>query len=178
MLKRFNLMPVRKKIVKVGHLVTISGAIISIFITMAIDSIKGLNLFDVFQSVLGFIAPPMSVVFLFGVLWKKTTTKAANSILIFGTLLSLSIGVLYLWVFPNDPTTGVKIWPHFLLLSFYIFVFLSVIIVIISYLDKESNPYKSTLDYSTLGKVTPKVKILWATLIVTMIGLYIYFNGH
>tara|TARA_R110002050_G_scaffold110363_1_gene222431 strand:- start:1677 stop:3269 length:1593 start_codon:yes stop_codon:yes gene_type:complete len=168
----------QKKIVKVGHLVTISGAIISIFITMAIDSIKGLNLFDVFQSVLGFIAPPMSVVFLFGVLWKKTTTKAANSILIFGTLLSLSIGVLYLWVFPNDPTTGVKIWPHFLLLSFYIFVFLSVIIVIISYLDKESNPYKSTLDYSTLGKVTPKVKILWATLIVTMIGLYIYFNGH
>ena len=81
--KKFQPNASQKKIVKVGHLVTVSGAILSIFITMAIDSIKGLNLFDVFQSVLGFIAPPMSVVFLFGVLWKKTTTKAANSILIF-----------------------------------------------------------------------------------------------
>jgi SSS family solute:Na+ symporter len=167
----------QKKIVKVGHMVTVSGAILSIFITMAIDSIKGLNLFDVFQSVLGFIAPPMSVVFLFGVLWKKTTTKAANIILIFGTLLSLLIGVLYLWVFPNDPNSAVKIWPHFLLLSFYIFVFLSIMIVIISTLDKQSNPYLSTLNY-TKAKLSPKVKFLWITLIVVMICLYLFFNGN
>lgn len=176
--KKYQPSASQKKIVMVGHIVTVVGATISIFITLAINSIKGLNLFDVFQSVLGFIAPPMSVVFLFGVLWKKTTTKAANSILIFGTLLSLTIGVLYLWVFPDAPGTLNKVWPHFLLLSFYIFVFLSVAIVIISSLDKQSNPYISTLDYSTLTKISPKVKILWAALIFTMVALYLFFNGH
>ncbi|MFL1012176.1 sodium:solute symporter [Flavisericum labens] len=176
--KKFQPKASQKRIVKVGHIVTVVGAILSIFITLAIDSIKGLNLFDVFQSVLGFIAPPMSVVFLFGVLWKKTTAKAANSILVFGTLFSLTVGILYLWVFPNDPESAVKIWPHFLLLSFYIFVFLSAVIVVISLLDKRSKPFKSTLDFSNLTKVAPKVKILWAALIVTMICLYIYFNGN
>ncbi len=167
----------QKKIVKVGHIVTVVGAIISIFITMAIDSIKGLNLFDVFQSVLGFIAPPMSVVFLFGVLWKKTTTKAANSILIFGTLLSLTIGVLYLWVFPNDPSSSVKLWPHFLLLSFYIFVFLSLVIVVISMWNKSSESHQSTLSY-TPTKLPKAVKSLWFALIICMILLYLIFNGH
>ena len=69
---------------------------------VAIDSIKGLNLFDVFQAVLGFIAPPMSVVFLFGVLWKRTTTKAANFALSFGTVFSIGTGIFYLWIFPNE----------------------------------------------------------------------------
>lgn len=176
--KKFNPKASQKRIVKVGHIVTVVGAIISIFITLAIDSIKGLNLFDVFQSVLGFIAPPMSVVFLFGVLWKKTTARAANSILVFGTLFSLTVGVLYLWVFPNDPESAVKIWPHFLLLSFYIFVVLSLAIVVISLLDKRSESFKSTLDFSGLTKVVPKVKLLWAALFVTMICLYLYFNGN
>jgi len=97
--------------------------------------------------------------------------------LIFGTILSLTVGVLYLWVFPNDPNSGVKIWPHFLLLSFYIFVFLSLMIVIISYVDKQSNPYQSTLNY-TQAKLSSKVKFLWAALIIAMIGLYLFFNGH
>ena len=176
--KKFQPKASQKQIVKVGHVVTVVGAILSIFITLAIDSIKGLNLFDVFQSVLGFIAPPMSVVFLFGVLWKKTTARAANSILIFGTLFSLTIGVLYLWVFPNDPESAVKIWPHFLLLSFFIFVILALAIVAISLLDKRSAPFKSTLDFSGLAKVDPKVKLLWALLFVIMICLYIYFNGN
>ena len=34
-------------------MVTVVGALISVIITIAIDSIKGLNLFNVFQSVLG-----------------------------------------------------------------------------------------------------------------------------
>ncbi|KJD34368.1 Na+/glucose cotransporter [Tamlana nanhaiensis] len=176
--KKINPKASHKRIIKIGHLVTVIGAILSIFITLAINSIKGLNLFDVFQSVLGFIAPPMSVVFLFGVLWKKTTAKAANSILIFGTLFSLTIGILYLWVFPNNPEAGVKIWPHFLLLSFYIFVFLSVVIVAISLLVKDKSTHQNTLDYSGIAKVSPRVKLLWGVLIATMIGLYIYFNGH
>lgn len=165
----------QKQVVKIGRIVTVVGAIIAILLSLAINTIKGLNLFDVFQSVLGFIAPPMSVVFLFGVLWKKTTTKAANFILIFGTLLSLTIGVLFLWIFPSQEY---DFWPHFLMLSFYIFVLLSILIVLISLADKKGQERVPELNYGLLPKMTNLSKILWALLAVVMVGLYVFFNGH
>jgi solute:Na+ symporter, SSS family len=156
--------------------VTVIGAIIAIFMTLAIDSIKGLNLFDVFQSVLGFIAPPMSAVFLFGVLWKKTTSRAANIILTGGTAFSLGTGVLYLWVFPSREY---DFWPHFLLLSFFIFVILSAVAFFVSLLDRNAvHKDQNTLDFGKMVKTTPKVRVLWLMLIIVMIGLYVFFNGH
>lgn len=165
-----------KKIIEAGRLVTIIGAIISIFLTLAIDNIKSLNLFDKFQAVLGFLAPPMSVVFLFGILWKKTTSKAINFILTIGTLISLLTGVLYLWVFPIKKY---NFWPHFLLLSFYIFIILSVLLFIISLYDKnnlnaEQNFFSSNNEYT----ISKKALIKWIFLIITMIILYFIFNGH
>lgn len=166
----------RRLIVKTGRIVTVCGAVIAVFITLAIDSIRGLNLFDVFQSVLGFIAPPMSVVFLFGVLWKKTTTRAANLVLTAGTLFSLGTGVLYLWVFPAEKYT---FWPHFLLLSFFIFVILALAAFGVSCWDKQKDKRGSnTFDSMKLPAPTGKVSILWILLILTMIGLYLFFNGH
>lgn len=173
--KKYNPEATPKTIIKIGRLTVLFGSLLSILITLAIDSIKGLNLFDVFQSVLGFIAPPMSVVFLFGVLWNKTTTKAANLVLTLGTFVSLGTGVLYLWVFPNQ----VYHWPHFLLLSFYIFVGISVLAYIITITDKAGQK-----DHSELLRINPaakpdkQVKFLWALLTIVMIALYLFFNGH
>ena len=173
--KKYEPKASQNKIVKVGRLVTLFGSILAVLITLAINSIKGLNLFDIFQSILGFIAPPMSVVFLFGVLWKKTTTRAANLVLTLGTVISLGVGVMYLWVFPNQ----VYHWPHFLLLSFYIFVGLSIMTYIVSIADKTAQD-----NHDVLLKIDPKakpdnqVKILWAALTIVMIALYIIFNGH
>lgn len=172
--KKFRPEASQRQVVKIGRIVTVFGAIIAIFITLAINSIKGLNLFDIFQSILGFIAPPMSVVFLFGVLWKKTTTRAANFILLFGTIISLGIGVLYLWIFPADQY---EFWPHFLMLSFYIFVLLSALIIILSVTDKTKEKFVSILDYGTIAKLTNSAKLLWGALFVVMIALYIFFNG-
>lgn len=76
--KKFRPLASQKEIIRTGHVVTVAGALISVIITIAIDSIKGLNLFNVFQSVLGFIAPPMATVFLFGIFWKRTTTMASR----------------------------------------------------------------------------------------------------
>ncbi|MBN1187781.1 MAG: sodium/solute symporter [Bacteroidales bacterium] len=163
----------QKEIIKIGRIVTIIGAGTAIFLTLAIDLIKGLNLFDVFQAVLGFIAPPMSVVFLFGVLWKKTTRKAANIILSAGSAFSLGTGIIYFI------TKEQWVWPHFLLLSFFIFVFLSIIALVITHLDKagQSND-ENTLDYGKLPKTEKNVWIAWILLILVMISLYILFNGH
>lgn len=162
-----------KETVRIGRTVAIVGAAVAVVLTMGIDSIKGLNLFDVFQAVLGFIAPPMSVVFLFGVLWKKTTTRAANFVLSAGTILSLLVGVSYLWIFPAGKY---DFWPHFLMLSFYIFVLLSVLAFLISWFDKSASG--NQLNFGSIPKPVKPVLISWAVLIAVMISLYIIFNGH
>lgn len=168
--KKINPAASNKEIIRMGHLATILGAVVSVSITIAIDSIQGLNLFNVFQSVLGFIAPPMTAVFLMGIFWKRTTKRAANFTLTVGTLISLGIGVLYLWVLPELN------WPHFMLLSFYLCLFLIGCMVVISLTDRTpaeegTEPFTKLHEHSGM-----LVKVLWALLILVMIGLYIYFN--
>ena len=172
--KKFRPDANQKEIVNIGRLVTVLGAAIAVVFALAIDSIKGLNLFDVFQAILGFIAPPMAVVFLFGVLWKRTTRKAANFILSVGTMISLGTGCFYLWVFPRE---RYNFWPHFLLLSFIIFTVLSILIVLISLIDQHDE-FQNQLEYGRLTEPTPGVIGLWSVLVVVMIGLYLLFNGH
>ncbi len=171
--KKYNPNASQAEIIRMGQYVTIVGAVISVLICVAIDSIKGLNLFNVFQSVLGFIAPPMSAVFLFGVFWKRTTKRAANMALTLGTIFSIGVGILYLWVLPAEKY---DFWPHFMLLSFYIFVIISLAMVVVSLLDK--TPQEATMMQKLNEKPTMGVKIGWALLIIVMIGLYIFFNGH
>lgn len=155
--------------IKVGRLTIIAGCFFAVLVAIAIDNIKGLNLFDVFQAVLGFIAPPLTVVFLLAVFWKKTTRTAVNFALSWGAVISLGIGVLYLWVFPKDQYA---FWPHYLLLSFYIFALLFLLTVIISLLDK--NPVRHDVKTSfVVEKPTRLVKFVWGALIVVMILLYI-----
>jgi SSS family solute:Na+ symporter len=172
--KKFKPDATQTEIIKVGRIVTVLGALLAVFLTLAINSIKGLKLFDIFQAVLGFLAPPMSVVFLFGVLWKKTTTRAANLILSAGTVFSIGIGILYLWVFPKEQY---DFWPHFLLISFDIFVVLAIVAFLVSYFDKKSVS-KNVLDFGNLPKPERRVWISWIALIIVMVGLYLFFNGH
>ena len=173
-IKKYKPEASQEEIVKIGRYVTLIGAIIAIFLALSIDTIEGGNLFDKFQKVLGFIAPPMSVLFLFGVLWKRTTTKAANFALLGGSIISIGVGIIYLWILPPDKF---NFWPHFLLLSFYIFVFLSVITFLITLFDKNAKD-QNVLDFGNLAKPPKKVWFAWIALIIVMVGMYILFNGH
>ena len=173
--KKYRPEATQRQIVSIGRLVTFGGALLAVLLTLAINSIKGLNLFDVFQAVLGFIAPPMSVVFLFGVLWKRTTTRAANFALSFGTLLSMGTGIFYLWIFPKEQY---DFWPHFLLLSFIIFVVLAVLTWLVVVLDKKAPVRENALIFDHLPKPDRTVRLMWTALIAVMIGLYVFFNGH
>jgi len=168
--KKFNPNASQRRINYVGRIVTVIGAAIAIVLTVAIDSIKGLNLFNVFQSVLGFIAPPMAAVFVLGIFWKRATTRAANFALTFGTAFCLIVGVLYLW----PPEWLSFPWPHFMLLSFELFVILAVSMVIISLTDSDKTRYEIPApiheDWSKLAVG------LWTALAIVMISLYVFFN--
>lgn len=163
-----------KEIIKVGRITVLVGCLFAIMMAIAIDSIKGLKLFDVFQAVLGFIAPSLAVVFLMAVFWKKTTRLAINFTLSVGSAVSLGIGVFYLWVYP--PKIYPKMWPHYMLLSFYIFAGLLVSAIIISLLDR-NGVRAAPLDKASVPKTTKLVWRVWIALIIVMISLYIFFNG-
>ena len=154
----------------VGRIVVLIGAVLAIVMTVAIDAIKGLNLFNVFQSVLGFIAPPMASVFLLGIFWKRCTARAANVCLTAGTVFCLTVGILYLW----PPAWLTMQWPHFMLLSFYLFVILIAGMILISLTDSDKTRYEIPApvkeDWSRLAIG------LWVALAVVMIGLYVFFN--
>ena len=166
--KRFRPDATQKHINHVGRIVTLVGAAIAIVLTVAIDSIKGLNLFNVFQSVLGFIAPPMTAVFLLGVFWRRTTTRAANFALTAGTAFCLAIGILYLW----GPSS--LIWPHFMMLSFCLFVILAAAMVVISLLDKKGERHEIPAPLRSEG--SRLAVTLWVLLAAVMVGLYVFFN--
>ncbi|MFB6320043.1 sodium:solute symporter [Saccharicrinis sp. FJH54] len=190
-IKKFRPEASQKEIVNIGRVVTVVGAVIAVFLAIAFESVSGLNLFDKFQAVLGFIAPPMSVVFLFGVLWKKTTRRAANFTLSVGTIISIGIGIIYIFIKPEmlaglNPSfifTPIHSFVtfllsiHFLLLSFYIFVLLAVLAFLITMLDPKSES-QNELDYGKLPTPTRKVWIMWGALILVMVSMYIIFNGH
>jgi len=174
--EKINPKATNKDLIRVGRITVIAGCLFAIGMALAIDNIKGLNLFDVFQSVLGFIAPPLAVVFLLTVFWARTTRKAVNLILSAGSAFSLGVGVLYLWVLTPDKY---HFWPHYLLLSFYIFVVLFLAAIIISLLDNAPSVYKATAqDLAAIAKPTKRVKFAWALLVIVMLILYIIFNGH
>lgn len=158
---------------RTGHIVTIVGSLISIVICVAVDLIKDIPLFNIFQSVLSFIAPPMAAVFVMGVFWKRCTSLAANLTLTFGTGLCLLVGILY-YVMP-DGLGGIQ-WPHFMMLSFYLFVFLLVSMIIISLFDKA--PRDSAAMRKVHEPMTSSVIVTWVALFVVMISLYFIFNGN
>jgi len=171
--KKFKPAASNQEIIRIGRVITVLGAIVSVLVALAIDGIKGLNLFDVFQSVLGFLAPPMSVAFLWGVLWKGTTSRAINGVLTWGTLFCVGVAVLYLWVLPP---AKYGFWPHFLLLSFYLFVVLSAGVVGVSLMDKtQRKEMEADMNVESPSK---RVWSLWGLLTVVMIVLYILFNCH
>lgn len=174
--KKINPQASNKQIICIGRWAVVAGCIFAVIVVLAIDNIKGLNLFDVFQSVLGFIAPPLSVVFLLTVFWKRTTRKAVNFTLSIGSILSLGIGVTYLWILPSDKYT---FWPHYLMLSFFIFAGLMIIAILISLLDRSPSIYTVNEEHqANIEKPAKSVWISWIALAIVMVALYIFFNGH
>ena len=148
---------------------------ISVFLALAIAQLEGMDLFSLFQAILGFLAPPLSAVFLVGVLWKRATPASANAVLTLGTAVSLGIGVCYLKQWPSE-----AFWPHFLFLSFLIFAGLCLLIIVVSLLTQkegEESPLPSLADtYRGGGNIGTAVWVAWTILIVLMVGLYIFFN--
>ena len=164
----------QKEIIRTGRVVTLVASILSVFIALGISKLHGRDIFILFESILGFLAPPMAAVFLMGVLWKKATPAAANTVLSVGSVISIGIGLLSLLGIPDQ-----AFWPHPLLLSFYIFVGLLLLIFItskltsVNYAGSPLPALRKTISQNGSNRL---LWSLWILLSVVMIALYIFFN--
>ena len=166
-----------KQQVNVGRLVVVAGSILAVLMAIALDNVKGKTLFDIFQSILGYLAPPLAVTFLLSVFWKRTTRLAVNLVLSAGSAISLFTGMLNLWIIPPNTKTGENTWwPHYFLVSFYLFLLLFISAIVISLVDK--NKVKATIEEGELPKTNRQVKILFALLGLVILSLYLIFNFH
>ena len=160
---------------RIGRIVTLLGAILSIFLALGIGAIERVNLFSMLQSILAFLAPPLAVVFLLGAVWPRANATGAFWTLVVGSMVSIAIGTCHMLNIPNK-----EFWPHFMVLAFYIFAGLAVFMVIASLLT--SRPQYDTKAFSLKGiyrdqPVSLKtVWFLWAVVTVAMIAIYVLFN--
>lgn len=162
----------REQQVRMGKWVTVVAAIVGVGIAL-LFSYSGKGFFDLTQGLVSILSPPLAVVFLWGIFWKRINGKAAEIVLYGGGFICLVLGACHVLNYPYE-----GYWPHFLMLSFYIFVALSVVIVAVTLLAKSEvkTEVPTLLDVKDKMGSSSSIWWTWAALAMVMIAIYIYFN--
>lgn len=164
---------------KVGRLVTLAAALMAVAIAWMMSRVEGTNLFNLFQSIIGYMAPPVSVVFVLGIFWPRATGRGALITLICGSALSLSVGLADISNVFADPD-GTDIFPHFLLLSFYLFCAIFAFMIVVSLLTSHHPEEVALPSLRETYRQNPGLGIsgfvAWAGLAVCMVALYLFFH--
>jgi SSS family solute:Na+ symporter len=131
-----------KKLVQVGQMATVVLVILGLLWIPLMQYIEG-GLFKKLQSIQAYIAPPIAAVFLFGVLSRKVTAKAAKWSLLCGAFIGLFRLVLEI-----NKSSLSGIWLgfadiNFLHFAFGLFVMCTVVLFLLS---AKGRPIQLTAD--------------------------------
>jgi SSS family solute:Na+ symporter len=181
----------QKQLVWVGRIATSVMVLIGLLWIPVISGGKGL--YDYLQTVQGYLAPPIFVVFFFGVFNKKLNSKGCLAALITGFILGLGrlaidtpVSLIenftyqkgsFLWVINNI---------FFQYYSVLIFIICAVVMVVVSRMTGGSKKDLSGLTYKTLSdEHRRETRASWnardviasVTVLVLIIAAYLYFTG-
>ena len=163
-----------KATLRLGKWITVVAGVVAIGIAF-LFSRSGKGFFELSQGMVSILAPPLSVVFLTGVLWKGMTSRAAEVVLYGGGFVCLLVGICNVL---NFPYAG--FWPHFLMLSVYLFLGLAAVAVLVSLGTKSSltpNGLQTLLEVNRRnGQNLRPVWMGWAILAVLMLSIYWIFS--
>jgi len=181
-----------KQLVRVGRIATAVMVVIGLLWIPVIQGSHGL--YDYLQSVQGYLAPPIFVVFFFGVFNKRLNAKGALAALLVGFVLGLFRLIIDTPVMLNDNFTyeeGSFFWimnnTFFQYYSLLIFLISAITMVVVSYAT-EAPPWEK-LDGLTISTVSSKqraetkstyrtIDIVFSVLVVVLIlAAYLYFQG-
>lgn len=156
----FNKNASEKRLVAVGRISGVVAMAIAVVVAPLLGSID--QAFQFIQEYTGMISPGVTAIFVLGMFWKRTTSTAA----LWGTILSIPVSAAIKFVISEMP---------FLDQMMVSFIIISVLIVIISLIDKSKTENKG-LEISRKIFRTDKVFNLLA-IIITLIfsAIYIIF---
>ena len=183
------------QLVWVGRIATTVMVLIGLAWIPVIQGARGL--YDYLQSVQGYLAPPIFVVFFFGVFNKRLNSKGCLAALVVGFLMGvfrLAIDTpvsLKLAGFEDGYTPGSLLWIvnniYFQYYSLLVFLVSAVTIVVVSYLTAApSEEHIQGLTYGTLSAEdrqrsrsswTARDVAVSVAVLVLILAAYLYFRG-
>jgi len=174
--KRFFPMTSERGLVRVGRITTFAGMLLAIAWSPFLGRFP--SIFQGINAAISYIAPPITVVFLFGVFWKKASSRGAIVTLITGSVLGLL--VFFLDWFKEYTGWGVP----FMMAGFYLAVICAVVHVMVSFLfpdgpspERERLVWASPLaPFRTEAGKSLVPNIVAAVLFIVMVVLYVVFG--
>jgi SSS family solute:Na+ symporter len=98
------------------------------------------SIFEAINAIAADLAPPITVVFLWGVLWRRGTKQASLGTLIFGFVLGVVAFILDLPVFGSEKIVTNRWGIPFMMQAWWMFCICSVVYVIVSLLTPAPAP--------------------------------------
>ena len=185
----------QSQIVRTGRIATTIMVLIAL---MWIPVVQGAHsLYDYLQSVQGYLAPPIFVVFFFGVFWKRLNAKGC----LWAMVVGFALGIFRMLVdtpvtmklggFADGYTPGSFLWVinniNFQYFSILITLVSAAVMIIVSYASP--NPDYARIKNLTFGTTTTEDKAKtyaswdWrevaasGLILVCILGAYLYFRG-
>jgi SSS family solute:Na+ symporter len=180
--KRWRPQASDRTLVTVGRIVTFIAMIAAIVWSPFVSHYE--SIFQGINAMICYIAPPITVVFLFGVFWRRASDKAAFATLLTGSFMGLVVFLLD-WFRDKDWLRQYIEWKvPFMMASFYLFLLCSATLILVSLF----RPHKHTAESERLVWSDPRdafrgeawkgignYKFLAALLFATMVVLYTIF---
>ena len=160
---------------RVGRYMTVLAAVIATLWALAMDTFAQ-DIFNLLQSLIAFLAPPMTALFLSALFFKRATGKAAFYGFVSSVVLCQAVGLCSL----RGKTFGLfEAWPHYLWLSFWLFIATCIIIGAVSYLtahDEAEQDLSASVAADGTAHAARSTYIGWGVLAVIMVTLYVVFQ--
>jgi SSS family solute:Na+ symporter len=174
-----------KRLILIGRAVTFAGVILAVLWSPLCGRFP--TVFQGINAAISYLAPPITVVFLVGVFWKKASSKAAFVTLVSGSLVGFAVFILDFTkilqhIKARHPSLG---FLNFLMISFILALLCGVILVVMSHLfpdpaaEKKEAPVWHSFREPLREKGWPGIgnyRRLSAVLALVMICLYIVFT--
>jgi SSS family solute:Na+ symporter len=184
-----------RQIVRTGRIATAVMVVIALAWIPVIKNAQGL--YNYLQAVQGYLAPPIFVVFFFGVFFKRLNAQGALWSMIVGFALGIFRMVvdtpvtLGLTTFKDGYPEGSFLWIinniYFQYWSVFITIVSAIVMVVVSHMTAEPNYSRiQSLTFETTTKEDRlKTRASWgraevlasALVLVCIIGSYLYFRG-
>ena len=179
------------QLVWVGRIATSVMVLIGLLWIPVISGGKGL--YDYLQTVQGYLAPPIFVVFFFGVFNKKLNSKGCLAALVTGFVLGLGrlaidtpVSLIENFTYQKGSFLWVMNNIFFQYYSVFIFIVCAVVMVVVSRMTGGSKKDLSGLTYKTLSDEHRKESraswnardvIASAVVLILIVAAYLYFTG-